>query len=390
MKLSPQKINKMIPDGKNYQDITESSLYLRNRPLKVWYCVRKKAGKVKWIKLGNYPDMGLSDARRAALKEKNNIQENQLNKHNSAYTLDDIFKEYDKNLEGVRKSIPKYRKMIASLSMIPIAQKHLSDITPDDIRELKRKCEHTPVMFNRYRALISTLFSYACRNMNVSFANPVIHVTKYPETPRKTKLPIEKAKRFFELLDSDKYPEDFRDLLKMLIYGGQRETNTFSMRWEDIDLSNDVWTIPADRSKNGKPMSTPLTPEMKEILLRRRKAAKHPVWVFPRQKRPVTGLTKAGYTRKEQAGHIVNIRRTYRRFLEELEAPELTIHDLRRTHGTWMLNAGASIEQVSASLHHSSIAITQKVYAEMLTKQVRSGVDLMRQAIANAKQEQIK
>jgi integrase len=47
---------------------------------------------------------------------------------------------------------------------------------------------------------------------------------------------------------------------------------------------------------------------------------------------------------------------------------EVTPHTLRRTFGSYLLNKGLGLEDVSKLLGHSNIRVTQECYAELLDK----------------------
>ena len=362
MKLNLKEIEQ-VSDGKTYQDTVDKSLYLRNRKTKTWWIVKKISGKTKWIRIGTYPEMGISAARKAASIEKANLL-TQKKQHVSVLTLNDVMKQFAIEKEGVNKSLTQMQNLLNRPDIQILAQKEIAQITPDDIRELKRRMKSTPVLFNRIRAVISTLFNFAARNMELNVNNPVLSVAKNREKVKHTHLPIEKSSLFFDELNSGRYPEIFADVIKTLIYTGQRKSNVFEMEWSEINFSERVWIIPPEKSKNKKEMITPIEPDAFYHLLQRRfNQHESKKYVFP----------QAGSRKK----HIIDIKKTFRRFCLAIGEPNLTIHDLRRTHGTWMLNSGASIEEVSASLHHSDIRITQKVYAEMLTGTVRAGVRKM-------------
>jgi integrase len=49
---------------------------------------------------------------------------------------------------------------------------------------------------------------------------------------------------------------------------------------------------------------------------------------------------------------------------------EVTPHTLRRTFGSYLLNKGLGLEDVSKLLGHSNIRVTQECYAELLDKTV--------------------
>ena len=51
--------------------------------------------------------------------------------------------------------------------------------------------------------------------------------------------------------------------------------------------------------------------------------------------------------------------------------PRPRVHDLRHTHASWMLNAGASLEDVQEQLGHESIMTTRKIYGHLQPEQRR-------------------
>jgi integrase len=65
----------------------------------------------------------------------------------------------------------------------------------------------------------------------------------------------------------------------------------------------------------------------------------------------------------------------FRRAREAAEMPWVTFHDLRRSCGTLLIQAGVDLYVVSKILGHSSVAVTQARYAYMQTAQLQAGVD---------------
>src|SRR5205809_7709613 len=51
----------------------------------------------------------------------------------------------------------------------------------------------------------------------------------------------------------------FGPLVKLLILTGQRLAEVGGMRWDEIDLTNKLWTLPAERVKNGERHEVPLS-----------------------------------------------------------------------------------------------------------------------------------
>jgi integrase len=70
---------------------------------------------------------------------------------------------------------------------------------------------------------------------------------------------------------------------------------------------------------------------------------------------------------------VGSIKKAFARTVARAGIEHCTPHDLRRTAGSWMLQAGIPIEVISAMLGHTDIRVTQQVYA-------RFNVDWLRQA----------
>jgi integrase len=65
----------------------------------------------------------------------------------------------------------------------------------------------------------------------------------------------------------------------------------------------------------------------------------------------------------------------FRRAREAAGMPHVTYHDLRRSCGSLMIQAGVDLYVVSKILGHSSVAVTQSRYAYMQTEQMKAGLD---------------
>ncbi|NEX16267.1 MAG: hypothetical protein C1943_06475 [Halochromatium sp.] len=64
-------------------------------------------------------------------------------------------------------------------------------------------------------------------------------------------------------------------------------------------------------------------------------------------------------------------------------------HDLRRTFGSWLVQAGVGIERVSELLRHSDIGITARVYAHLRPDDLASAAAMLdRPAVTQTHTEQ--
>lgn len=65
----------------------------------------------------------------------------------------------------------------------------------------------------------------------------------------------------------------------------------------------------------------------------------------------------------------------FRRARVAAEMPWVTFHDLRRSCGTLMIQAGVDLYVVSKVLGHSSVAVTQSRYAHLQIEEMRAGMN---------------
>ena len=136
------------------------------------------------------------------------------------------------------------------------------------------------------------------------------------------------------------------------------------MHWNELNLGEAVWRIP--ETKNGEPQSVTLCPEA-VVILEARKDATGGGFVFPS-----TGKT----------GHIVEPRKAVERVMGQAGIPfgrnvpnGVTLHDLRRTLGSWQARSGASLAIIGKSLNHKSQAATA-IYARLDLDPVRASVNV--------------
>ena len=86
-----------------------------------------------------------------------------------------------------------------------------------------------------------------------------------------------------------------------------------------------------------------------------------PLWVFP---------SREGTALEER-----NVRHVFTRLLEKAQLRQMRIHDLRHTHATLLLQAGAPITYVSQQLGHRDASITLPVYAHCVRSDGRREAD---------------
>jgi integrase len=163
----------------------------------------------------------------------------------------------------------------------------------------------------------------------------------------------------------------------MLLLTGVRKSNLYSARWTDVSFELSQWTIPASESKSGKEIVVPLTPSAVEIL--RKRYGNGSQWVFPSQQ-------------GSEPGHVTDYKKQWRRLLARAKVDGLTMHDCRRSVGSYMSIANQSLQLVGAALGHQSEEST-KIYARLNNETVRRSMlagEQMRERMKRAAKKRTK
>jgi integrase len=218
-----------------------------------------------------------------------------------------------------------------------------------------------PIQANRMIQTARNVFTYAASTGAWTKPNPCVDpatggaVAKFAEHARDRILTDAEEQRLGEELKKE--PELWRDLFALALLTGRRMSAVCSMRWADVDLGRKVWTVPRDRMKGRKAAhGLMLDPDAVAILNRRRRQADAGAeWVFPapRSVGPVT-CWKTAWGRIRKAAGLDSKDRSRR----------VVPHDLRRSWGSRLVEAGVPTVTVNTMLGNSanSVSMTAKTY----------------------------
>ena len=86
--------------------------------------------------------------------------------------------------------------------------------------------------------------------------------------------------------------DDHGRIVKLLMLTGQRRDEVGAVTWDEIDLNREIWNLPAERSKNHRAHSIPLSPAAVAILqsMPRRVRNGAPDCVFGESGPPLLGV----------------------------------------------------------------------------------------------------
>jgi len=192
--------------------------------------------------------------------------------------------------------------------------------------------------------------------------SPCDGIPRFPSRERSRFLKSEELPRFFDALGRCEN-DDFRHFVLLSLATGGRKGNVLGMRWADLDLSAQLWTIRDLDSKNRGSMIIPLTAVALEVLNVRR--GNGSPWVFPAE---------------SASGHMTDPRRRWVALLQDAGLEDVWIHDLRRSLGSWAAMGGAGLPVIGAALGHRSSEAT-RIYARLQTAPVRTAMEQAQDAI---------
>ncbi|WP_410522885.1 tyrosine-type recombinase/integrase [Orientia tsutsugamushi] len=327
----------------------------RGRLRKTWVLEQKFKNQSLKITIGEFPYVSIKEARKIARelktlmakgidpraeKRKQQIEENENRIKERERKANDItFKElcyryieeyakiYTINWEEYTDRVHTYAQSLYGKKISQIRMSDIQQIFNDISKEGKYATA------NALLATLRTIFNKAIK-WGLIENNPTLGIEPHKMQARERRLSYDEMGRFLHVLCGEATPL-IRDFALLALYTGARKTNVLEMEWDNIDFKRKIWHIP--KTKNGKAQNIPLTDEAMEIL-QARKSISTSKWVLQ--------------SATSESGHLEHPNNSWHRICEKASIKNFRIHDLRRTFGSCMSDAGASQRTISTALNH--------------------------------------
>jgi integrase len=234
----------------------------------------------------------------------------------------------DSSYGELERYLDRYAKPLHPLPASAVDLKRIADLL-DTIAK-----ERGAVSANRARTSLSAMFSWAMRK-GLHDQNPVTNTEPRKEQTRHRVLTDAELAAVWNTAGAG----DYGAIVKLLVLTGQRAAEIAGLRWSEIDFDRGLISLPADRTKNGRPHEVPMSGAIVEIL--RGQKSRDSDYVFGRGDGPFSGWGKS----KERLDEALAARKPL---------PHWTIHDLRRTAATRMADLGEAPHVIEAILNHVS------------------------------------
>ena len=317
------------------------------------------SGRYRNITLGRFSDrFGLVEARRKARSLISDLEfradpaaslPKPKKRSEQGHTVAKLFPAYLKakaHLRGVSEIERVFKRHI----LPEFGDRAADGITRSEItRFIDRIAQNTPVMARNILSYFSSFYSWALPRLDRLPGNPCRDAGRPPAPkPRERVLTDGEINALWRVLDEE--TGAFGPAIKLLLLTGQRRNEVFEAECAEFDLDARLWTIPADRAKNGKTHLVPLGPLalrlIKQLMDRDEDDTEESEKLLPARGNPEAG--PSGFSKamtRIRAGMEINLKSP---------VPHWTLHDLRRTMATGLQRIGIRLEVTEALLNHIS------------------------------------
>lgn len=326
------------------------------------YRIGGRAGKTRRVTIGKHgaftPEAARKEAERLAQLVGQGVDPQQQKQDNARKAVDLAFKGYaatfvDDCLKVRWKASHKDGEAALRLYATPVlGSKPLHEINRADIRAVLNKTKGRVATSRNLFAVLRRLFNWAVSQGDLEHSP--LEGMEPPPLPKARDRVLSDDELSLAWQGADKLGYPFGPFVRMLILTGQRLEEVAGLEWAELDKAGAVWTLPADRAKNGAasviPLSSLAVAELNALAKRIRKEGwPRTGFVFSTTgKTAISGFSRA---KKRLDGEVVKLMKASE---EPVTVPPWRFHDLRRTLATGMQRLGVRFEVTEAVLNHVS------------------------------------
>lgn len=331
-------------------------------------------GRKRLMALGQYGVLTLDQARNLArvylvdvIKGIDPLQKRQDTAQGEK--VEDLCKAYlERHASVHKKSAHVDARRIARHILPRWGKLKAANIKRSDVAALHGRIgrDSGPYEANRTLSLLSKMFKLA-RKWGIvpeTAVNPTQDLDKFKEHRRDRWVTPEELPLLASTIDQEKNIY-VKAALWLYLLTGVRKTELLTAKWEDVDFYRLELCLP--ETKAGRVHYVPLSNAALTILKRLPRDEGNP-YIFPG---------------KLSGHHLVNIEKPWNRIRAKAGIADVRLHDLRRTVGSWMAQAGNSLPLIGRVLNHSNVSTTA-IYARLGEDQTRKALEAHGERILDA------
>ncbi len=297
-------------------------------------------------------------------------------KNTGKYTFKEVFTEYIGS-QTVSFATKELRTHMSKHFLPIFNNSDIKNISAADLEkyQLKRKLEvlsmpknmgkrEQDISFRLINIEIATLYNFFvfCIKKGYLDKNPCSGIKKLNELSRLKTLSDSDIKK----LIAGATNKLTKDLITFLIYTGCRKGEALNLKWDDVDLQNDVIAIKGTKTKYDRyiPISKPL----KELLSG-----------IEKEKVLVDNLSTAKkdsclYVFNDNGRKLGDFKRSFHTACRNAGLKDLRIHDLRHVFASKMVMNGTSLYITGELLGHRTTQMTKR-YSHLVPETLKKAVD---------------
>lgn len=329
---------------------------------------RTASGRQRMLTLGDFGTLTVKQARDMARREKVKVLEGedpQAEREKESAPIRTVAELMGRWLEDYakkhRKRWPEDERRIDARIRPGLGSLPVTDVTTARLTSWHSKIgEESPVEANRCLETLRAAWTWAhgLELIPEAAINRTGRVKRFKEKSRDRWLRRDETTRLLEA--AGRYPDPYIGAaIRLLISTGLRKSELLSARWTDVDLDRAEIRLPD--TKSGGAQTRTLSPMAIRTLQSMPREVGSP-WLFPSPLSP--------------RRHREDIRKPWASIRKEAGIKDVTLHDLRRTAGSYMAQAGVPIQTIMKVLGQSNEEVT-KIYARLSSKNEREALSTL-------------
>lgn len=375
------------------------------------YRIGGRAGRTQRVKLGDFGALTPEEARRLAIKLRGEVAKGEspadarsarkraIREARDAATVEQLADEFltDRRAKKKAGTVAEYERFLRKDVLPVLGRLKVADVTRAQIAKLHLSMKDRPVLANRVLAVLGAMFNFAeLFEHRPRGSNPCADIGFYPEEPRERFLSAEEFARLGDALrraESEGLPTPPKlrrkpkvgptakhrprtadvprpanpvavAALRFLLLTGWREGEALGLRWDEIDFSRGIATLPTTKTgRSARHLGAPALMLVSEL-----PRVEGSVYVFPGAK-PGT--------------HLQDFKRLWEAVRHAAELHDVRLHDLRHSFASAGVADGLSLPVLGALLGHREVATTQR-YAHLGDDPRKRAADQVAASVAAA------
>lgn len=266
-----------------------------------------------------------------------------------------------------------YRRDL-EVHMLPVfANKKIKDISTQALTDFFLGLDKAPETTRKLRTVMSSVFTFGVNQKYIK-ENPCVGALCKEDTVNNKKVKYLNKQQCQKLMELTSEYSTFNTIIQFLLFTGLRIGECLALRWWNVDFENntitientlcfadDKWFLAAPKTETSLRVLK-LGTYTKELLLRHKREQDklkaivgdnwtHPDIVF-------TSVIGNYYDRSY-------VNKELKKILANNDLPIISVHGLRHSNASLMINNGIDVKAVSEHLGHCNIAVTGDIYSHI-------------------------